>query len=90
MTELEKRIDQVLHEVASYWLLYLTPGNARFQVKHVQPLVGPLYRVTVEMDLWESFTFDALYVDSDPQALFIDAYMLSHFTEFLIKQRAGA
>ncbi len=87
MSELEQRIGQALDQVQSYWYLYLTKGQARFTVKEVMPLVGPLYRIKVEMVLWQAFTFDALYIDSEQPSVFIDAYMLSHFTEYLIKNK---
>lgn len=87
MSELEKRVKQALGQVESYWYLYLTEGRARSTVKEITPLVGPLYRIKVELVLWERFTFDALYLDGEQPSVFIDAYMLSHFSEHLLKTK---
>lgn len=87
MSELEERVQQALGQVESYWYLYLTEGQARYAIKEIMRLVGPLYRIKVELALWQVFTFDALYIDGEQPSVFIDAYMLSHFTEYLIKYR---
>lgn len=87
MSELEKRVKQALDQVESYWYLYLTEGQAKATVKEITPLVGPLYRIKVELVLWQVFTFDALYLDGEQPIVFIDAYMLSHFSEHLIKNK---
>ena len=87
MPDLEKRIKQALSQVTSYWYLYTTEGHGKYIIKEITPLVGPLYRIKVELALWDNFTFDALYIDSDTPSVFIDAYMLSHFSEHLIKNK---
>jgi hypothetical protein len=88
MTDLEKRVREALNQMQSYWYLYLTKGHAKTTVKEITPLVGPLYRIKVELVLWEAFTFDALYLDGEQPGVFIDAYMLSHFSEHLIKRKS--
>jgi len=75
MSELEKRVKRALDQVQSYWYLYATEGHAQTTVKEITPLLGPLYRIKVELLLWEAFTFDALYLDGEQSAVFIDAYM---------------
>jgi hypothetical protein len=87
MSELEKRVKEALDQVESYWYLYLTKGRARSTVKEITPLVGPLYRIKVELALWQLFTFDALYLDGEQPGIFIDASMLSHLTEHLISNK---
>lgn len=89
MNDLESRVKKTLYQVFSYWRLYLTPGHGHFTITSVQPLVGALYIIKIECSLWEVFTFDLLYLDGDTASVFIDAYMLSHFTEFMIEDRTG-
>ena len=87
MSTVEQRVKQALDQVISYWYLYMTEGKASCSIKEITPLVEPLYRIKVELVLWMTFTFDALYIDGEQPSIFIDAYMLSHFSEYLIKNK---
>ncbi len=65
MPELEERISATLSQAISYWYLDSTQGHAKFTVKEITQLAGPLYSVKIELALWTLFTFNALYMDGE-------------------------